>query len=77
VAADALREQAVALARDLAAKPPIAMRRTKQRFRALSEAAFEEAARAAVEGQQECYRAGEPQAVMARFIAEREARRKA
>jgi hypothetical protein len=53
------------------------MRRTKQRFRELTQGAFDDAARAAIEGQQECYRAGEPQAVMARFIAEREARRKA
>jgi enoyl-CoA hydratase/carnithine racemase len=74
---ESLLAEASALARELAARPPIALRRTKQRFRQLTQAAFDDAGRAAVEGQLECYRAGEPQAVMARFIAERDARRKA
>ena len=68
---EALLPTALALARELAAKPPLAMQRTKQRFRELTQAGFEDAARAAIAGQQACYRAGEPQAVMARFIAER------
>lgn len=75
VESEALLPTATGLARELAAKPPTAMRRTKQRFRELTQAAFDDAARAAIEGQRECYRNGEPQAVMARFIAEREARK--
>ncbi len=63
------------LAGELAAKPPIAFRRTKRRFREVTQAAFDEAFRAGVAGQQEGYAAGEPQAVMGRFLAER-ARRK-
>jgi len=75
VAEDALLPTALELARELAAKPPLAMAHTKRRFRELSEAAFQDAAVAAIAGQQAGYAAGEPQAVMARFLAER-ARRK-
>jgi len=67
---------ASALARELAAKAPTALRLTKARFRELTQAAFDDAARSAITGQQEVYRQGEPQAIMARFIAERAARRK-
>ncbi|HXH64418.1 MAG TPA: hypothetical protein VNH42_02785, partial [Mariprofundaceae bacterium] len=63
------------LARELAAKPVHAMAHTKRRFREITQAAFDDAARAAIAGQQAVYAAGEPQAVMARFIAERERRR--
>ncbi|HKI97172.1 MAG TPA: enoyl-CoA hydratase/isomerase family protein [bacterium] len=76
VAETDLLPTALELARELAAKPPVAMARTKQRFRELTQAAFDDTARAAIAGQEAAYRAGEPQAVMARFIAEREARRK-
>lgn len=64
-----------AAAAELAAKPPMAFRQTKRRFREVTQAAFEDAFRAAVEGQRAGYEAGEPQQVMARFIADREARK--
>ena len=67
--------EARAMAAELAAKPQEAFRQTKRRFREVTQAAFEDAFRAAVEGQRACYEAGEPQQVMARFIAERQARK--
>lgn len=71
-----LLPKALEVAAELAAKPPTAFRRTKQRFRELTQNAFDEAFRSAVEGQKECYANGEPQEVMARFIAERSRRKK-
>ena len=71
----ALLAAARELARELAAKPAHAMAHTKRRLRELTQAAFDDAARAAIAGQQACYAAGEPQALMARFIAERANRR--
>ena len=68
--------EARAAAAEIAAKPPIAFQQTKRRFREVTQAAFEDAFRAAVEGQRACYEAGEPQEVMARFLAEREARKR-
>ena len=47
------------------------MRRTKQRFREMTQPAFDEAFRAAVLGQQECYKNGEPQAAIAAFIGKK------
>lgn len=76
VPGDELLPAACAAARELAAKAPTALRLTKARFRELTQAAFEDAARAAIAGQQACFRQGEPQAAVARFLAEREARRK-
>ena len=67
--------EARAVAAEIAAKPPTAFRQTKRRFREATQAAFEDAFRAAVEGQRACYEAGEPQRVMGRFIADRVARK--
>ncbi|MCZ6628462.1 MAG: enoyl-CoA hydratase/isomerase family protein [SAR324 cluster bacterium] len=66
-----LMAKALLVAGELAAKPPTAMRRTKQRFREMTQPAFDEAYRAAVLGQQECYKNGEPQRAIADFIAKR------
>ena len=66
-----LMSKALEVARELAAKPPTAMRRTKQRFRESTQPAFDQAFQAAVLGQQECYAKGEPQRVIAEFIAKR------
>ena len=71
-----VRSAAVALAREVAAKPSVALKRTKMRFRELALPAFEDAFRAGVLGQQEAFAAGEPQAIMARFMAERAARKR-
>ncbi len=66
---------ALELCGELADKPPTALRLTKQRFRELTQPLFDDTARVAIEGQQACYAAGEPQRIMAGFIAAREARR--
>ena len=61
----------------MAAKPPIAMRLNKQRFRQVTQEAFDEAFRNGGRIQAEAYASGEPQETMRRFFAERAARRKA
>jgi enoyl-CoA hydratase/carnithine racemase len=71
VPTDQLMPKAMEVAEELGAKPPTAMRRTKQRFREMTQGAFDEAFRAAVLGQQECYKNGEPQAAIEAFIAKR------
>lgn len=67
--------RAIAVARELAAKPPVAMRLNKQRFRELTEAGFQEAEAAGARIQREAFASGEPQAEMAKFFAERKARK--
>ena len=64
------------IAAELAAKPPIAMKLNKQRFRELTDAGFDEAERAGVLMQRQAFASGEPQAAMAEFFAEREARKR-
>src|SRR5262245_11644010 len=65
------------LARLLAAKPPIAMRLTKARFRQVTQGAFDEAFANGGVYQAEAFASGEPQAAMRVFFAERAARRRA
>ena len=71
VEADQVVEKATELAAALAAKAPVAFRRTKARFRELAMRGFEEAFRAGTLGQQAAYAEGEPQAIMARFLSRR------
>lgn len=59
------------VARELASKPPIAMRLTKRSLRELTEAAYEDAFARGGAIQAEAYASGEPQAAMRRFFAER------
>lgn len=59
--------QAIEVAKELGSKPPNAMRLTKQRFREVTQAAFDSAFEAGARLQAEAYRSGEPQAVMAAF----------
>lgn len=68
-------ERAFAAARELAAKPPVAMRMSKRALRDANQAAYEAAFRAAAVGQTEAFLTGEPQRVMAAFFAERARRR--
>ena len=70
-----VRPKALSLARALAAKPPIAMRLNKARFREMTEPAFRDAIEAGRRVQRESYASGEPQAYMAAFFAEREKRK--
>ena len=62
-------------ARELAAKPPIAMRLDKRRFREITEPGFNDALEAGVRIQKESYGSGEPQRFMEKFLAERAKRR--
>lgn len=75
VAPEQVMERALEVARDLAAKPPIAMRLTKRRLREMTETGFEEAERAGAELQREAFDSGEPQTMMAHFFAARRARK--
>ncbi len=65
------------IAQMLAAKPPIALRLNKRRFRQVTQEAFDEAFRNGGRIQAEAYQSGEPQQTMRLFFAERAARRKA
>lgn len=73
------REQVLAkaleVARELAGKPRVAMRLDKRWFRDMTEAAFREAEEAGRRIQREAFGTGEPQAMMARFFAERRTRK--
>ena len=61
----------------MASKPVMAFRLNKQRFRQVTQEAFDEAFRNGGKYQAEAYASGEPQETMRRFFAERAARRKA
>ena len=71
VAAEQVLPAALALATDLASKPPVAMRLNKQRFRELTEASFREALEAGARIQAEAYGTGEPARMMEAFLARR------
>lgn len=68
-------EEAVSLAAELAAKPPVAMRLNKARFREVTEAGFRDCIAAGVRNQRISYASGEPARMMERFLAERAARK--
>lgn len=72
---DAVMSRARQIARELAAKPPIAMRLNKQRFRAMTEAGFRDAIAAGIPIQRESYASGEPARMMEAFFRERAARK--
>ena len=59
------------IAQDFATKPKVAWARTKARFREVAMRGFDDAFRAGVLGQQEAFAAGEPQAVIEKFLASR------
>lgn len=77
VAPDALAERAQDLAAELAAKPPCAMRLTLSNLRRALAAGMAEAEDAAVAYQSEAVATGEPQKVMAAFLARRRERQSA
>ena len=64
-------DKAVAVAETLAEKPPTAMRLTKERFRADSQAGFDAAFEIAERLQREAFDSGEPQRVAAEFFAKK------
>jgi enoyl-CoA hydratase len=75
VPAGEVRAKSLEIARELAAKPPIAMRLDKQFFREMTEPAFQAAIESGRRIQREAYESGEPQEWMERFFAERERRK--
>jgi enoyl-CoA hydratase/carnithine racemase len=74
---DEVMPKAREIAELMAAKPVMAFRLNKQRFRQVTQEAFDEAFRNGGKYQAEAYASGEPQETMRRFFAERAARRKA
>jgi len=73
------QEEVMAKAREvatlLAAKPPIAMRLNKARFRAVTEPGFRDAIAAGIPIQRESYASGEPARMMEAFFRERAKRK--
>lgn len=65
---------AVALAEDLASKPPVAMRLNKRRFQEMTEAGFRDCLEAGVRNQRESYGSGEPARMMRAFFESRAAK---
>lgn len=55
-------------ATELAKRPPTAVRLSKQRFRSITQAGFDDARDAGIQAQLECYANGEPQAAMGAFL---------
>lgn len=68
-------DEALALAEELAAKPPIAMRLNKARMREVTEAGFRDCLAAGVRNQRISYATGEPARMMEEFLTERAARK--
>lgn len=77
VAKDKVMEAALALAGELAGKPPVAMRLNKARFREVTEESFRECLKAGIRNQREAYATGEPARMMEQFLAVRASRKSA
>jgi enoyl-CoA hydratase len=73
VAPEQVMPEALRLAEELAAKPPVAMRLNKQRFREMTEAGFHDCLEAGMRLQREAFATGEPARMMERFFAARSA----
>ena len=71
VPAEQVLDRAFEIARQLAAKPPVAMSLTKRRFRELTQDSFEDALAAGVRLQREAFATGEPQQTMRAFFEKR------
>jgi len=71
VPADQVFTKALEIANELAAKPPVAMRLDKQRFREMTEATFRDAIEAGARIQREAYDSGEPARMMEEFFRKR------
>jgi enoyl-CoA hydratase/carnithine racemase len=68
---DALLERSIQYARDLAGKSPFAFRYTKERFRNHALHGYDETIDAAIQGIEQAYALGEPQAIMRGFLERR------
>ncbi|PMS38826.1 enoyl-CoA hydratase/carnithine racemase [Trinickia symbiotica] len=71
VPADQVFTKALEIANELAAKPPVAMRLDKQRFREMTEAGFRDCIAAGQRIQREAYDSGEPARMMEEFFRRR------
>lgn len=74
---DQVMAASLALAEELAAKAPVAMRLNKARFREVTEASFRECLAAGIRNQRAAYATGEPARMMEAFLAQRAARKSA
>ncbi|MDP3255609.1 MAG: enoyl-CoA hydratase/isomerase family protein [Bosea sp. (in: a-proteobacteria)] len=74
---ETVMDAALALATELAGKPPVAMRLNKARFREVTEASFRECLAAGIRNQREAYATGEPARMMEEFLAKRAAKKSA
>jgi len=77
VPADQVLPTAMTLARELAAKPPTALRHTKRAFRLTTQARFEQAFEVAQAAQVAAFASREPQRCMTQFLHERAQRKRA
>lgn len=68
VSADQVLPKAMEVARELAAKPPVAMRLDKQRFREMTQASFDDAITAGIRIQALSYATDEPARMMEEFF---------
>ena len=75
VPAERVLDEALALAGDLAEKPPVAMALNKARFREVTEEGFQDCIRAGMRNQRAAYATGEPARMMEKFLAVRAARK--
>jgi enoyl-CoA hydratase/carnithine racemase len=71
VPADEVMPKAMEIARELAAKPPVALRLDKQRFKEITEPGFRDAIEAGIRIQAESYASGEPARMMEAFFRKR------
>ena len=71
VPADEVMPRALAVAEELAAKPPVALRLDKLRFKEMSETSFRETIEAAIRHHRTSYASGEPQRMMEEFFRTR------
>ncbi|MDQ0562947.1 enoyl-CoA hydratase/carnithine racemase [Rhizobium mesoamericanum] len=75
VPAEEVLDAALVLARELGAKPPVAMRLDKQWLREMTETGFRACLEAAVRIHREAYASGETAQMMEKFLAERASRK--
>ncbi|WP_370313619.1 enoyl-CoA hydratase/isomerase family protein [Sagittula sp.] len=68
---DQVMAASMELAKDLASKPPVAMRLNRQRVKEVTQAGYEDAMQAGIRIQLEAYSTGEPQRMMEEFFAKR------
>ncbi|MFA6264424.1 MAG: enoyl-CoA hydratase/isomerase family protein [Pseudolabrys sp.] len=72
---DEVMTASLALASELADKPPVAMRLNRARFREVTETGFRDCLAAGIRNQRAAYATGEPARMMEAFLAKRAARK--